>query len=795
MWKREVKWFLLAFALVTVVLLLGNSHWRRHVEPEVFDGRSTGPDYSLVPANWAGRDACAECHAEADSVWAGSDHDLAMQIPGPETVTADFNNSTFTHFGVTTTFFRSGDKYMVRTDGPDGNPTDFEVAYVFGFYPLEQYLIRFPDGRMQALNVCWDTHLATEGGQRWYHLYPEDETASTDLFHWTGMLQNWNFMCAECHSTNLRTNYDAPTDTYATVWSELDVSCEACHGPGSRHITWERSYARGLRPRDEAGTRALVVNLKSPDQGQWLFEADKPTAVRSDSLASRIEVESCARCHARRSKLTTDYEYGRPFLDNYRLTLLDEFLYTADGQNQDEVYVYGSFLQSKMYAAGVTCSDCHDYHSTKTINEGNQVCARCHKAEIYDTYNHHFHQPGKGGDSCLDCHQQARKVMGVDARRDHSFRIPRPDLSLEFGTPNACSDCHEDKPVQWSQDAIAKWYGDDQKSLHFTVALNAGRTGIPGALFQLRFLIGTDDNPNIARATALSLVPRFKAASEVHEVVQALSDGDPLVRGAAVRALLTSAPERQLMLALPLLEDEVRDVRIAAAEVVASLPRAVADPSLNQAVATAHNVWRQYLNVGLDRPESRLGLAALHIKMGEMVQAEENFRSALKIEPRYAPGYVNYADFLRRSQRIEDAVQVLMDGISTATEPADLHYALALLFVTQKNLSAAFEQLELAISLRENSARFAYVYGVALHDSGEVAKSLDVLEESLGRNPWDQDTLMALMLYSMEAGQPGRALDSAQRLVDLNPQDIGAERMLARVHEAAAQQQSNYGKP
>ncbi|MDX2472162.1 MAG: multiheme c-type cytochrome, partial [Candidatus Krumholzibacteria bacterium] len=558
MWRREVGLFVAACILVSVVLLVGNNHWQRLIHRTAPVPTGTGPDYSHAPATWVGRQACAECHAQADSVWTGSDHDLAMQLPRPETITADFDNATYTHYGVTSTFYREGEKYMVRTDGPDGKLTDFEVAYVFGYFPLEQFLIRFPDGRMQCLNVCWDTTPAADGGQRWFHLYPDDETPATDLFHWTGPLQNWNFMCADCHSTNLKRNYDVASNTFETTWSELDVSCEACHGPGSRHIQWEKAQAQGLRPANLDGARGLVANLKSPDNGLWVFEPGEATARRTEPLASRIETESCARCHARRGPLTEEHEYGQRFLDNYRLILLDEELYYADGQNQDEVYVYGSFMQSKMYAAGVTCSDCHDYHSTRTLGEADQVCARCHRAEVFDTPEHHFHQPDKGGDSCLDCHQQARKVMVVDARRDHSFRIPRPDLSLELGTPNACNDCHTDKSLQWSQDAIVKWYGADRKQGgHYGVALHAGRTGAPLALDRLRALLQAEDQPNMAKATGLSLMNRYAAAADVAEVVTALKNEDPLVRAAAVDALATSPAERQYTLCQPLLDDPV----------------------------------------------------------------------------------------------------------------------------------------------------------------------------------------------------------------------------------------------
>ncbi|RKZ16526.1 hypothetical protein DRQ50_06005 [bacterium] len=786
MWRREVVWFTLACVVVTGVLLVGNNHWGRHVERATTGGQSTGPDYSHVPATWVGRAACAECHAAADTMWTGSDHDLAMQIPGPETVTADFDGATFTHFGVASTFTRRGHKYLVRTDGPDGAPTDFEIAYVFGYEPLEQFLIRFPDGRLQALNVCWDSTPADQGGQRWFHLYPDHETPAHDLFHWTGMLQNWNYMCAECHSTNLRRNYNEQDDTYDTIWSELNVSCEACHGPGSRHITWERAQARGLRPRDESGSRGLVVNLKSPDRGMWAFEPDKNTAVRTEPLASRVEIESCARCHARRAPITLDYDYGRPFLDHYRLILLDENLYAADGQNQDEVYVYGSFLQSKMYAAGVTCSDCHDYHSTGTLGQGNGVCSKCHRAEVYDTPKHHFHQLGKGGDGCSDCHQQARKVMVVDPRRDHSFRIPRPDLSLELGTPNACSDCHTDKTVQWSQDTIVKWYGEDrQQGPHFAVALHAGRTGAPGALDRLRFLIGAPDQPGIAKATALSLVPRFAAASEVPEAIRALGHDDPLVRGAAVRAMASSPAERQLTLVLPLLQDDVRDVRVAAAGMVATLPASLADPTADPAVARAHDIWRDYLMSNRDRPESQLGLADLHAHQGENSAAEERFRRALVIEPRYSPAYVNFADFLRRTQRPQAAIDVLREGVMTATDPADIHHSLGLLLVSQGDMDGALAELGKAVSQRPEDARFSYVYAVALHDAGQVESSLQVLGDLLTKRPWDRDCLQTLVLYALENDRPELAIDPAERLVKLNPGNAQLQSLLARARAGA----------
>ena len=79
-----------------------------------------------------------------------------MELPTEETVRADFNESEFENYGVTTKFFRKNDKFMVETENEDGAMEEFEVAYTFGWEPLQQYLVKFPDGRLQVLPTCWD---------------------------------------------------------------------------------------------------------------------------------------------------------------------------------------------------------------------------------------------------------------------------------------------------------------------------------------------------------------------------------------------------------------------------------------------------------------------------------------------------------------------------------------------------------------------------------------------------------------------------------------------------------------
>ena len=457
-------------------------------------------------AEYRGRESCKECHEKEFNLFQGSDHDMAMDTAINETVLGDFNDVSFSHFGVTSRFFKSDGLFMVNTEGPNGEMVDYQVSYVFGVRPLQQYLIEFPGGRYQCLPLCWDTRPADQGGQRWFHIYQQERIPPGDVLHWTRVTQNWNYMCAECHSTNLRKNYSYAEKAYHTTWSEIDVSCEACHGPGSEHIDWAEKVETGSSP-DIYPDMGLVVRLMDTDDATWIFAPDSVTARRSVPRQSDELVQMCSRCHARRAVATEDYYHGGSLLDTHWPSLLDEGLYFPDGQIEDEVYVYASFLQSKMYKAGVVCKDCHEPHSGKIYVDGNALCYRCHMASEYGPRKHHFHDPAKEGASCMECHMHERTYMVVDPRRDHSIRIPRPDLSDKLGTPNACNQCHPDKSTRWATDYLRQWYGDDLlNQSHYGETFWAGRQRYPEAQQELLRLGADQNQPPMIRATAISLL-------------------------------------------------------------------------------------------------------------------------------------------------------------------------------------------------------------------------------------------------------------------------------------------------
>ncbi len=701
---------------------------------------------------------------------------MAMQAASDSTVLGDFEHASFNNDGITSSFFRNGSKFMVRTDGADGSLHDYEIKYTFGVYPLQQYLIAMPGGRLQALGIAWDSRPSASGGQRWFFLYPGQKITYRDSRHWTGIDQNWNYMCADCHSTNLRKNYDLRTRTYSTTYDEIDVACEACHGPGSNHVAWAKKQGDWQKL---DMTEGLTIALGERKGVAWPIDPATGNARRSSPRQSEREIQMCARCHARRGQIHEDYVHSQPVGDDYRVALLDEDHYFPDGQIKEEDYEYGSFIQSRMFHAGVTCSDCHEPHSLKLRAEGNGVCLQCHSAQKYDSPQHHFHKVGSAGARCVECHMPTRTYMVVDPRRDHSIRIPRPDLSVKLGTPNACTNCHTDKSAQWAMDSVNKWYGHAPEGFQrFAEALDAGTSGAPGAEQSLERLVTDGEQPAIARATALSLLTAYVPPPTDTAVRIGIVDDSALVRRAAAHALRDSEPGASANSLAPLLSDPVRAVRIETAEVLAGLPvdKLPADVAAAFSRATDDYVSAQELNA--DRPEAHLNLGLLYAKESHFDKAEAELKTAWSLDPSFAPAAVNLADLYRAENRDEDGERVLKDAISRSPNDASLEHALGLLMVREKRDVQALDLLGDAARNDPGNARYVYVYAVALNDAGKTSAAIETLERSIKEHPYDRDSLAALVTFLEQSDDPAKALIYARRLDELDPENPVVRRML-----------------
>ncbi len=706
-------------------------------------------------ASYVGNAACSGCHEQATAEWAGSHHDLAMQEATPETVLGDFSNATFDYFGVTTTFSQEGDTFFIKTDNAAGELETYPVAYVFGVEPLQQYLLPMDGGRLQALSIAWDSRPANEGGQRWYHLYPDENVPAGDPLHWTGGFFNWNTSCAECHSTDVEKRYDAVNDRFDTHYEQIDVGCEACHGPGSEHVALADSGT--LSP----AQTGFEMSLKARGTWQWAEGAD--IAQRSERLTSNHQIDSCARCHARRGTLG-EYHPGKPLLDTHRLAIVEEPLYWPDGQIREEVYVYGSFIQSKMHQAGVACTNCHNPHSNQLVAEGNGVCAQCHLASTYDNPTHHRHQIAAAGSACVDCHMPSQLYMGVDSRRDHSMRIPRPDLSMSTGAPNACNQCHSDQSADWAYSALADWgvTFTDRRNHPARAVHAAGRGDIRAAPVLLDTANDTGAT-GMQRASAITHLGRLLPEQLMPSLPLWLGSRDPLIRLAAAEAIGQLPPEQRQALLRPLSQDPVLAVRMMSAEqLVGLVPAASGSPGQKDPFEA---LFREYITVQsqhLDMPSVLTQLSSFQQARGETEAALSLLQSALRKNPEASVTRVNLADLYRTVGNEAAARETLETGIALNADDGALWFSLALLEVREGNAEQGLQALAKAASLEETPGYYHYVLAVAQNDQGLSTEALATLKATHRAAPGQPNVLAALMQYSQLAGDR----QSAQRYRD-----------------------------
>jgi tetratricopeptide (TPR) repeat protein len=748
----------------------------------------TGHDSSV--ATFVGSGTCTGCHQAEAKSWDVSQHKAAMAHATDKTVLGDFNDAAFDYYGVHSRFFRRDGKFWVETDGPDGKLATFEVKYTFGVDPLQQYLVEFPDGRLQVLALSWDSRPRDQGGQRWFHIYPDEEIKHDDVLHWTKLNQNWNFMCAECHSTGLHKNYDARTDRFATSFAEISVGCETCHGQGSRHAAWARDrqnwWPFGKR---EDANKGLLVNFDERHGVAWPIDPQNGTPRRSVAPAAvRKEVETCGLCHARRAGFNENWVPGRSLSETHVVEPIGRNTYYADGQIRDveEPYNYTPFRQSKMFAAGVTCSDCHEPHSAKLRLSGDGICLQCHSSSQYADAKHRHHASVDPPPACTSCHMQARTYMVVDIRHDHSFRVPRPDLSTELGTPNACNSCHSDKPAQWAAAAIEQWFGPRREGFQtYAAAFHAARSDAADAATLLAAVAADSNAPAVARASALSeLAPRISPAN-IGTARTGLANPDPMVRIGAMD-MLENVPAGQLWpLVSPLLADPVRGVRIRAASRLAAIPTASQPVADRERFDTAAKEFVAAQRANADRPEARTTLANFLAQRGQATEAEAEYKAALKLSPQYTMAAINLADLYRQLGRDRDGETILRTAIAMSPRDAGAHHALGLTLTRLKQPEAALAEFRRATELEPGQARYQYVFAVALHSAGQRDQAMAVLKEALKNHPGNREILLALVSFSRLAGDSTAALGYAEQLAAVTPDDRNLARFIEELRQSA----------
>ena len=752
---------------------------------EETNGKST-PVKKVVSgeATYVGSKSCVECHKEEYHDWQGSHHDLAMDLATEETVLGDFDDTSFkTKFGIESKMSRRDGKFFIATEGPSGKTEEFEVKYVFGVDPLQQYMVEFPDGRVQVWTVAWDTNR-----KAWFDLQKNEPEhyPPGDPMHWTGWGNTWNHMCADCHSTNLERHFDLAKNEYHTSFSEIDVSCEACHGPASVHLelaetkNWSTDAGYGL------------VKLKGKD----------PTT----------QLETCAKCHSHHGIVHHGFEPGKSFDDHYALSLLDSELYYPDGQIQEEAYVYGSFLQSRMFREGVRCTDCHDPHSLKPKRPGNQLCTKCHTPEKYDSTTHHFHKAGTDGASCVECHMPERHYMVVDPRRDHNIRVPRPDISVKLGTPNACTKCHleiknehKDKwPLyqdwlaaardgnadakreierldQWAADVIVEKYGPKRREdPHFADTIQGARQGLPTSEKDLIRLSSSKKFGPVVRASAVALLRNYSSLDSAEAVIAATKDEDPRVRAAAVAAL----PPDALVAVLPeMLEDENRLVRHEATRLLSLVPFEQFPEDLWPEYRRALQTYKKELAPSADTWQMHVNLGGVLANLGEIDDAEYHFRKALEINKVNVPALQGLTQILLRKKRTKEAERLWREHLESAPDSVDGHFNLGLLIAESSDrLEEATKHLKKATEVQPEYARAHYNYGLALQKLGKLKEAEESLRRAYQLAPYAQDYVVALVAFYQQQKQPEKSEKLLLASVRREPMPLGIAMMLVNFY-------------
>ncbi len=773
----SLKGFVNAPLLVLLVLIQGCD--TSNTDSESISGAT--PEFS----EFVGSDACGQCHQTEFNLWSGSHHQLAMSRATEQSVLGDFNNIKVTYKSRIAHFFKSENQFFVTTDNAEGKAQTFEVTDTFGVEPLQQYLVKFPRGRKQVLDIAWDSRDKSLGGQTWFFIHSDhgkdiinkekvdnkspldhikapqlslnsDTQDSVAPLHWTSSFYNWNSRCASCHTTGFEKNYDTKSDSYNSEYIEDKVGCESCHGKGKQHIQWAKGDTEKNTPYqgfnhslkdtgvwdviNEISQSSLATTgpIKQPtDSIQPAVTSnnkDKNTLHRAPAtkirtgLSAESQVEACAGCHSRRLQLS-EHQAGKPFTNNYMPMLIEQPLYHNDGQIKDEVFVWGSFAQSKMFQAGVVCSNCHNAHSLKLKIQGNGLCTQCHSPSVYDNTGHHQHLSSSSGAQCVNCHMPDTTYMKVDNRRDHSFKIPRPSISEQTGSPDACTQCHSQKTQEWATENITKLFGHDLTPHAYASVFSKSQTPTHKQTNQLLHIANNPVLPDIIRASAFTHIGASHSQNSVQALKNALKNASAIIRLGAVRSLNTLPIKLRFDLLKPHLNDQSLSVRLEMARQLAPLDFSQLNSTISNKVSLLYKDFLAAALYDADTPENQVILANFYIARGETDKAIAHYKKALLLEPHFENALLNLADSYRGIGKDSEALSLLKEATTHHSNSPYAYYALGLLYIRQKDLPKAIKSFQHVIKISPNNLSYTYTYLLALIKNKQDEKASFVINQ------------------------------------------------------------------
>ncbi len=704
----------------------------------------------LLASDYVGSGACVDCHQSQYDGWMGSHHERAMDHASADSVRGDFNDVYVDFKGKKNHFYKKDGQFWVNIADANGEFNDYQIKFTFGYEPLQQYMVQFDDGRVQLIPFAWDTREKSEGGQRWFYLHPEHSDSHHEFF-WTNSGQNWNYMCADCHSTNVKKQFDTTNNQYATSYSEINVGCEACHGPASKHIELVQSQnTKGSK--SQLGFERNLGKAVS----EWMTTKEGATA-KPSSINPTDQVMTCAQCHSRHTQISEqDHVTSGNFGDRYLLTLINGQHYYPDGQVYDEDYVYGSFLQSKMNANGVVCSNCHDPHTAKLKIPAESVCLQCHQPETYASESHHHHPLASEGAQCVNCHMPETTYMQVDARREHKWHVPRPDFSQKIGTPDVCLSCHTDKSSAWSAKVVEGWNPNSRQpdERHFAPVFSAVDQGYGGAAQALSHIAQNENHSDIIRASAIERLAPFTDANAVIAVARGAKHPSEFVRLGAVRGAANMPPAERWRILSPLLKDPVLAIRTETVSTLLPLWQQLNDEQ-KAALETGFSEYQQVQAFNSDRGFAHVNLGNLFLYRGMMEEAQAAYENSIRIEPGFDAAYIYLSELYRQQGEEQQAKQSLLRGLALNPENGEFPYRLGLAEIRAKQYQQAQRHFRQATKINPQQPQYHYVLALALEKTRPQAAVKSLRQAyTLSRDPQQLYALCEMQLrYRIEGAE------------------------------------------
>jgi predicted CXXCH cytochrome family protein len=680
-----------------------------------FAEATAGEQAVPVQANteYLGSQACATCHDVEHMQWQNSLH-IKMTKPVAEaTILGDFRDgTTFSDHDRSYTFRMASGKPVISVSFGGRPPETFTVDYTLGAKRYQGYLTTLPEGRIYVLPVFW--HVASKRWMDWKEITPIPDGAHE-------IRQIWNQNCFNCHGTNIVQGYDLNEKKYQSTWTEMGIGCEACHGPGRQHVAlmqeWEKNPASKPKYDNSSKNRLLSDTLK-------IFS--------TRSSEPRRIYDTCAYCHGNKNNVFVGFKGGDNYADYALPFLISEPLpendfqgeFWPDGRPNRFNRPQALTLSGCFQAGAVTCTSCHVAHGSRNefslkvnINQGRNgdgLCTQCHQQPTYAgaaLAKHTFHAPESAGSRCISCHMSDVNWRLLIRRRDHTFQPPVPENTAQFGIPNACTTCHDNRPPEWAAAQMDEWWGDkDRRAAQTSLAdtmyrAGSGDTTTLPALARLAVdrsqgllirasaaeyisrLIAEARTGVAARSTAMSQtsfgggstagayggsrgtatagaetdsrLPVQVTPAIINSMIGAADDPEPIVRAAALKALGTIGDrERALGPVLARLVDKTRVVRTRAAEVLVTFGIIELPGPAGEALKKAQDEYVLSLDMFPDVASNHAAKGWLEAERGNPIVARDALNKATMVEPNYAFPWVVKGVLSAREGKFAEAAEM-----------------------------------------------------------------------------------------------------------------------------------------